>query len=72
MATIDHRQRLGRHEAEIFAMTLHRAKGLEFDAVAIVVERALDDNLRKLVYVGLTRAKRAARLYTSAPVVESA
>ena len=72
VATIDHRQRLGRHEAEIFAMTLHRAKGLEFDAVAIVVERALDDHLRKLVYVGLTRAKRAARLYTSAPVAESA
>ncbi len=70
VATIDHRQRLGRHEAEIFAMTLHRAKGLEFDAVAIVVERALDDNLRKLIYVGLTRAKRAARLYTATLAAE--
>jgi ATP-dependent exoDNAse (exonuclease V) alpha subunit len=38
--------------------------------VAIVVERALDDTLRKLVYVGLTRAKRAARLYTATLAAE--
>jgi len=63
VATLDHRERLSRKDAQIFAMTLHRAKGLEFDAVAIVVNRALDENLRKLVYVGMTRAKRAARLY---------
>jgi superfamily I DNA/RNA helicase len=63
VATLDHRERLSRKDAQIFAMTLHRAKGLEFDAVAIVVNRALDENLRKLVYVGITRAKRAARLY---------
>ena len=63
MATLDHRERLSRKDARIFAMTLHRAKGLEFDAVAIVVNRELDENLRKLVYVGMTRAKRAARLY---------
>ena len=63
VATLDHRERLSRKDARIFAMTLHRAKGLEFDAVAIVVNRDLDENLRKLVYVGMTRAKRAARLY---------
>ncbi len=63
VATLDHRERLSRKDAQIFAMTLHRAKGLEFDAVAIVVNRELDENLRKLVYVGMTRAKRAARLY---------
>jgi superfamily I DNA/RNA helicase len=44
-------------------MTLHRAKGLEFDAVVIVVNRESDESLRKLVYVGMTRAKQAARLY---------
>ncbi len=63
MATLDHRERLSRKDAQIFAMTLHRAKGLEFDAEAIVVNREMDENLRKLVYVGMTRAKRAARLY---------
>jgi len=54
---------LSRKDARIFAMTLHRAKGLEFDAVAIVINHTLDAELRKLVYVGMTRAKRAARLY---------
>jgi superfamily I DNA/RNA helicase len=63
VATVNHRERLSRKDAQIFAMTLHRAKGLEFDAVAIVVNRELDESLRKLVYVGITRAKRAARLY---------
>ncbi|NEX22947.1 AAA family ATPase [Thiorhodococcus mannitoliphagus] len=63
VATVNHRERLSRKDAQIFAMTLHRAKGLEFDAVAIVVNRDLDEHLRKLVYVGMTRAKRAARLY---------
>ncbi|MEA3643562.1 MAG: ATP-binding domain-containing protein, partial [Lamprobacter sp.] len=64
VATVNHRERLSRKDALIFAMTLHRAKGLEFDAVVIVVNRELDDELRKLVYVGMTRAKRAARLYS--------
>jgi hypothetical protein len=63
VATVNHRERLSRKDAQIFAMTLHRAKGLEFDAVVIVVNRELDENLRKLVYVGMTRAKRAAQLY---------
>jgi DNA helicase IV len=63
VATVNHRERLSRKDAQIFAMTLHRAKGLEFDAVVIVVNRELDENLRKLVYVGTTRAKRAASLY---------
>lgn len=44
-------------------MTLHRAKGLEFDAVWISAPGALDDRLRQLVYVGMTRAKRLAQLY---------
>lgn len=50
-----------------FAM-MHRAKGLEFDAVVVVAPSSyfgkLDEtvNQRKLVYVALTRAKRAAML----------
>jgi len=47
---------------------MHRAKGLEFDAVVVVapqsyfgdVEETM--NQRKLMYVALTRAKRAAML----------
>jgi hypothetical protein len=63
VATVNHRERLSRKDAQIFAMTLHRAKGLEFDAVAIVVNKEMNENMRKLVYVGITRAKRAAQLY---------
>jgi hypothetical protein len=48
--------------------TMHRAKGLEFDAVVVLapqsyfgdVEQTV--NQRKLIYVALTRAKRAAML----------
>ena len=65
VATVKHRERLSRKDAQIYALTLHRAKGLEFDAVAIAVNRELDENLRKLVYVGISRAKRAARFYLS-------
>ena len=48
--------------------TMHRAKGLEFDAVIVVApDTFFDDqqgtaNQRKLLYVALTRAKRAAML----------
>ena len=48
--------------------TMHRAKGLEFEAVVVVAPASyfgsLEDtaNQRKLVYVSLTRAKRAAML----------
>ncbi|WP_425259795.1 UvrD-helicase domain-containing protein [Rubrivivax sp. RP6-9] len=48
--------------------TMHRAKGLEFDAVVVVAPASyfgsveVSVNQRKLVYVALTRAKRAAML----------
>ncbi len=48
--------------------TMHRAKGLEFDAVAVVApgeyfgEPEQTTNERKLLYVSLTRAKKAALL----------
>ena len=40
----------------------HRAQGLGLDAAVVVVPQDLADNLRKLVYVGTTSGKRAARL----------
>ncbi|MFD1558813.1 UvrD-helicase domain-containing protein [Paraburkholderia silviterrae] len=48
--------------------TMHRAKGLEFDYVAVVApgsyvgEQSEDSNRRQLLYVALTRAKRGAIL----------
>lgn len=48
--------------------TMHRAKGLEFDQVLVLApndflgEAAQTGDQRKLLYVGLTRAKRVAGL----------
>lgn len=48
--------------------TMHRAKGLEFDCVAVVApatyaaEAAAESHRRQLLYVALTRAKRGALL----------
>ena len=47
---------------------MHRAKGLEFDAVVVVAPESFfgdieeTQNQRRLMYVALTRAKRAAIL----------
>ncbi|MCX6019366.1 MAG: AAA family ATPase [Chloroflexi bacterium] len=50
--------------------TMHRAKGLEFDCVAIVAPRAFrvadeeeNGTRRQLLYVALTRARRGAALF---------
>jgi DNA helicase-2/ATP-dependent DNA helicase PcrA len=65
------------HEERVTIMTLHAAKGLEFDHVFLVgweegvfpSQRALDEGgnasleeERRLAYVGITRAKRAATI----------
>lgn len=60
----------GNAEAVHFA-TMHRAKGLEFDCVFVVTPASYmgssgeTDELRKLIYVALTRAKREAVLLKS-------
>jgi hypothetical protein len=52
----------------VYMSTMHRAKGLEFDCVAVVATRdyagqpAEGSNQRQLLYVALTRAKQGALL----------
>jgi DNA helicase-2/ATP-dependent DNA helicase PcrA len=68
----------GEAEARVSIMTLHAAKGLEFDTVFLPgweeglfpSQRALDENgragleeERRLAHVGLTRARRRLKLY---------
>ncbi|MFM0273528.1 AAA family ATPase [Paraburkholderia aspalathi] len=55
-------------QGAVHMATMHRAKGLEFDYVAIVApssyvgEQTEESNRRQLLYVALTRAKRGAIL----------
>lgn len=55
---------------DVHFATMHRAKGLEFDAVVVVVPETYfgapeeTGNQRRLMYVALTRAKRVAMLLT--------
>jgi DNA helicase-2/ATP-dependent DNA helicase PcrA len=71
----------GQGEDRVSIMTLHGAKGLEFDIVFLPGweeglfphQRALDEDgragleeERRLAYVGLTRARRAAKIYFAA------
>lgn len=52
----------------VYLSTMHRAKGLEFDCVAVVAPKSYANppleggNHRQLLYVALTRAKRGALL----------
>jgi exodeoxyribonuclease V alpha subunit len=57
----------------VYAMTVHKAQGSEFDEIGLVVPQKVSAILtRELVYTGLTRARRRAVLYGRAEVVVDA
>ena len=62
--TIDENQNAGVVHERVFVATMHRAKGLEFDRVAVVAPKSYlgdlrdTENHRKLMYVAVSRAKR--------------
>lgn len=63
--------RLPAHET-VFAMTVHKSQGSEFDHVALLMPDAVSQVLtRELVYTAITRAKKAVDIY-SAPEVFAA
>ena len=49
----------------VFVSTIHKAKGREFDTVHLLPEglRDSDDDTRRAVYVGITRARHSLYLY---------
>ncbi|HTH48827.1 MAG TPA: exodeoxyribonuclease V subunit alpha [Candidatus Limnocylindria bacterium] len=64
--------RLPEHET-VFAMTIHKSQGSEFDRVLLVLpERDSPLLTRELIYTGLTRAKSAVELWADEVVLRAA
>lgn len=69
--TIDENQNAGVAPDRVFLATMHRAKGLEFDRVAVVAPKGYlgdlrdTENHRKLMYVAVSRAKRESAIFLS-------
>ncbi|MFM7012137.1 MAG: UvrD-helicase domain-containing protein [Betaproteobacteria bacterium] len=69
--TIDENQNAGVATDRVFLATMHRAKGLEFDRVAVVAPKSYlgdlrdTENHRKLMYVAVSRAKRESAILLS-------
>lgn len=64
--------RLPSHET-VYAMTIHKSQGSEFDNVVISMPRQWSALLTKeLVYTGITRAKESVDIFCSAQVLQKA
>ncbi len=63
---------LPEHET-VYAMTVHKSQGSEFDRVVLVLpEKASPVLTRELVYTGVTRARRSVEIWSPAGVLASA
>ena len=61
--------RLPAHET-VFAMTVHKCQGSEFDAVSILLPDEISPILnRELLYTAITRARKTATLLSSEPTL---
>ncbi len=64
--------RLPPHET-VFAMSVHKSQGSEFDEVAVLLPDAVSPVLtRELLYTAVTRARRRVRIYGTAAVIREA
>jgi exodeoxyribonuclease V alpha subunit len=64
--------RLPRHET-VYAMTIHKSQGSEFDEVVVVLPDSENRILsRELLYTGITRAKKVVRVAAEKGVLEMA
>lgn len=64
--------RLPPHET-VFAMTIHKSQGSEFDHVAVLLgDRSSPLLTRELLYTAVTRARRKVTLYATEAVLEEA
>ncbi|MEZ5673562.1 MAG: ATP-binding domain-containing protein [Thiotrichaceae bacterium] len=65
-------QRLPEHET-VYAMTIHKSQGSEFDNVLMLLPNQLSALLtRELIYTGLTRAKQNIEIWATTETFEQA
>ena len=63
---------LPEHET-VYAMTVHKSQGSEFDRVVLILpERTSPVLTRELVYTGVTRARRSVEIWSPAEVLQAA
>ncbi|HKO90178.1 MAG TPA: ATP-binding domain-containing protein, partial [Polyangiaceae bacterium] len=63
--------RLPPHET-VFAMTIHKSQGSEFDAVSVVLPEVPSPLVsRELLYTALTRARRRVDIFASGEVIRA-
>jgi exodeoxyribonuclease V alpha subunit len=64
--------RLPEHQT-VFAMTVHKSQGSEFDKVLFLLPDRLNPVLtRELIYTGITRARRQLELWFNEPILRAA
>ncbi len=64
--------RLPQHST-VFAMTVHKSQGSEFDEVAVVLPRDPSPVVsRELLYTGITRARRRVTVYAPEEILRDA
>ena len=57
----------------VYAMTIHKTQGSEFDAIDLVLPSVFNDNLsRELLYTGVTRAKKRLNVISGKEVLSKA
>ena len=65
------RERLPEHES-VFAMTIHKSQGSEFDHVLLVLPEKMSPVLtRQLFYTGLTRARKSVRILSAEMILHA-
>lgn len=60
------------HYETVFAMTIHKSQGSEFDNVLVILPQNLENKIltKQLLYTGVTRAKKRVIIQTQLPVLQ--
>lgn len=64
-----HTDRIGQHET-VYAMTLHKSQGSEFDTVLLILpNQDMPILSRELIYTGITRARKAVTIWADRKIL---